>query len=92
MNDPQQDIGNTAGLAPAKPTPAKPPAETDEHRYARQTRDATVFIAWIVGIGVAIMLVLGIIAGVELAHLNSSSNGGGGVSNCYTDGGTDLTC
>ena len=37
--------------------------------YARQTRSAMVFIAWIIGIGVAISLILGIIVGVQTAKV-----------------------
>jgi hypothetical protein len=62
--------------------------------YARQTHSATVFIAWIIGIGVAISLILGIIVGVQTAKVASELNtsGGGTSSNCLSQGGTDPAC
>jgi hypothetical protein len=34
---------------------------TDTERYARQTRNATVFIAWLLGVGLAVGLLAGIV-------------------------------
>jgi hypothetical protein len=60
-------------------------------KYARQTRSATMFIAWIVGIGVTISLILGIIVGVQTAKVaNELSNNG--TSNCLSQGGTNPDC
>ncbi|MGH3218964.1 MAG: hypothetical protein ACRDPY_09700 [Streptosporangiaceae bacterium] len=81
------------------PPPPKPPESTAADlqmaklvEYARQTRSATVFIAWIIGIGVAIALVLGIIVGVQTAKVANELNGGGGTSNCLSQGGTNPNC
>jgi t-SNARE complex subunit (syntaxin) len=61
--------------------------------YARQTRSATLFIAWIIGIGVAISLILGIIVGVQTAKVaNELNNGGTSSSNCVSQGGTNPDC
>lgn len=70
-------------------------AEAPELRYMRETRNAVVFIAWVVGIVCVISLILGIVAGVQLAKVNSQlSNLGGGTSssNCMSHGGTDPSC
>jgi hypothetical protein len=64
-------------------------------RYARETRGAVVFIAWCVGIVVIISLVGAIIAGIDLAKVNSDLNNGGGSttsSNCVSQGGTNPGC
>jgi hypothetical protein len=57
--------------------------ETDEHLYARQTRNATVFMAWIVGIFTVFSVVVGIVAAIALTHLAASvsSTSGGNGSN-----------
>jgi hypothetical protein len=73
-----------------EPTPAEIQM-TKLLNYARQTRSATVFIAWIIGIGVVISLILGIIVGVQTAKVaNELSNGG--TSNCQSQGGTNPNC
>jgi hypothetical protein len=52
-----------------------------------------VFIAWIIGIGVAASLILGIIVGVQTAKVaNELSNGGTTSSNCASQGGTNPNC
>jgi hypothetical protein len=45
------------------------PSETAVERYARQTRNATVFIAWAVGIALVAGLILGIVATVDMSRL-----------------------
>lgn len=61
--------------------------------YARQTGSATVFIAWIIGVGVVISLILGIIVGVQTAKVaNELNNGGTTSSNCLSQGGTNPNC
>lgn len=47
-------------------------AEAPELKYMRETRNAVVFIAWVVSIVCVISLILGIVAGVQLAKVNSS--------------------
>ena len=57
------------------------PGEPLELKYARQTRNATVFIA--------------ILAGVELHALSNAVSGTGSSSsssNCLSQGGTDPSC
>jgi hypothetical protein len=65
----------------AQPAPPLPREEAME-LYARQTRNAALFIAWVVGLIFVITLVIGIIAGVELAHIAHASTG----TDCYTAG------
>ena len=67
------------------------PAESPEMRYLRQTRNAAVFVAVVVGIVLALNLIVGIYLGSQLSKLNSAVNGGGS-SNCMSLGGTDPSC
>jgi uncharacterized oligopeptide transporter (OPT) family protein len=61
--------------------------------YARQTRNATVFIAWVVGIFAALSLIGGIIIGVNLIHAVNNINGSDSSnSNCASLGGTNPNC
>ena len=79
----------------AKPEPTAADIQmTKLVEYARQTRSATVFIAWIIGIGMAISLVLGIIVGVQTAKVANELNNGGSTStsNCQSQGGTNPGC
>jgi hypothetical protein len=75
-----------------------PAATTDDNQkkmleYARQTRNATVFIAWIVGIGVVATLIMGIIVGVQTAKVANELNSSNGTSSdCLSQGGTDPSC
>jgi hypothetical protein len=71
--------------------------ETDEHKYARQTRTATVFIAWVVGILTLFSVIAGIYIAVTIGHVVSDTTGGGGsggfdIYNCQSLGGTDPSC
>jgi hypothetical protein len=72
--------------------------ETTELKYMRQTRNATVFIAVIVGIFTAIAVIGVIWTAVTVSKLNSEVNGfSNGVnssfnSNCASQGGTDTNC
>jgi hypothetical protein len=71
------------------------PDETIEQRYARETRNAAVFIAVVVGIVATLSLIATIIVGVQLSKLNSDLNNSGGgstSSNCLSQGGTDPSC
>ena len=61
-----------------KPEGTGPPKETDEHRYLRETRTATVFIAWIVAVLCILGLIGVIVTGVELNKLANP----GGSSDC----------
>lgn len=82
----------------AEPTPAKA-SEVQLPKSAlsdlRQTRIATVFIAWVIGIFAVASLIIGIVVGVSVAHLNSQLsqlNGGVTSGNCLSQGGTDPSC
>jgi hypothetical protein len=69
------------------------PSATAEGDYARQTRNAAVFIAWVVGIFAALSLIGGLVLGINLIHAMNNSNGGGrGSSNCFSQGGTNTNC
>jgi membrane protein YqaA with SNARE-associated domain len=62
-------------------------------KYARQTGNATVFIAWVVAIGILFSVIAGLVIGIQIAHsVNNSSIGGGGTSNCLSQGGYDPSC
>jgi hypothetical protein len=73
--------------------PPARPAETDEHKFARQTRTATAWIAWMIGIIFALSIIGGIIAAVQL---NKAANDFGSsyndITNCQSLGGTDTSC
>lgn len=106
---PREAAGGTAGTAaavlarpqmpppPITPPPPSTPApagETPERRYLRQTRNATVFIAVIVGI-VAVLTLVGVIwTANTVSKLNSQLTGGGLFtgSNCASQGGTNTSC
>lgn len=77
--------------AAAAPTRA---GETVEQKYMRQTRNATVFIAVIVGIVTVIALVGVIWTATTISKLNSQLSGDNGVnsSNCESVGGTNPNC
>jgi hypothetical protein len=66
--------------------------ETAALKYARQTRTAAVFVAWVVGIFTVSSLIGGIIMGVSLIHAVNNSNGGGSTSNCASLGGSNPNC
>lgn len=82
---------NSSGLL-APGTPSTRAHETVEQRYLRQTRNATVFIAVIVGIVTVIALVGVIWTATNIARLNSQLNGVNGLSNCQSQGGTNPDC
>jgi hypothetical protein len=85
-----------------EPMPPYQPVQTmGKHRgeplelsLARQTRNATVFIAWVVGIFAVMAIIGGIIYGVQLAKLNSNLTGSSGTtsSDCQSQGGTIAGC
>jgi hypothetical protein len=72
--------------------------ETTELKYLRHTRNATVFIAVIVGIFTALAVIGVIWTAVNVARLNSEVNGvSNGInssfnSNCESQGGTNPDC
>ena len=76
----------------AAPTSTVSSAETPELKYMRETRNAAVFIAVVVGIVATLSLIATIIVGVQLSKLNNSISGGGTSSNCLSQGGTDPSC
>lgn len=83
---------HTARVNAAMVAKAKEPPELT---YIRHTRNATVFIAVVVGIACALSLIGAIVIGTQLSKVNSqlSQLGGGSTSsNCYSQGGTDLSC
>ena len=80
-----------AGSAGRHGTPS--PKEPPELRYARQTRNAAVFIAVLAGIAAATTLIGVIIMGVELHSLSNTVNGSStSGSNCTSQGGTNPNC
>jgi hypothetical protein len=93
-----------AGALTGQPRPDTPAAgarriradqnadETPAEYWARKTAFAIQFIAWIIGLATAAAVILGIIAAVQLAHLNSNLYGGGGGSTCISQGGTNPNC
>ena len=86
--------GTSSGVFASAPlTTSNRADETVEQKYMRQTRNATVFIAVIVGI-VTIIALVGIIwTATSISRLNSQLNGGN-VSNstCESQGGTNPNC
>lgn len=66
--------------------------ETVEQKYLRQTRNATVFIAVIVGIATVITVIGVIWSVVNISKLNSQLNGGNLYSTCQSQGGTNPSC
>jgi len=88
-----------AHAAPAPAVPAVPAAaragETIEQKYLRETRNAVTFIAVVVGIVAALSLIAAIVVGTQLAKVNrqlGNLNGSVSSSNCYSQGGTDMSC
>jgi hypothetical protein len=72
-------------VAPAKP------AETDEHLYARQTRNAVVTMAVIMVLSVIVSLIVGLV----IVHTLSPAAGGSTPTpdvTCSSQGGWDSTC
>jgi hypothetical protein len=93
--------GDAAGSAtPAHRKPAKAPATTlDAYTteelalvYLRQARTAVVTMAVIAVAGVIASIILGIVVAVGVSHLNNAVTGGGGSSNCLSQGGTNPNC
>jgi hypothetical protein len=80
----------TSAASDGRIMPAKP-AETNEHKYARQTRTAVVVIAWIVSVMTALSLITAIVVMVQL-NKASDQLSGGGIYNCQSLGGTDPSC
>ncbi len=71
--------------------------ETKEAAYARQTRNATTFIAVCVGIFTALALIGLIVIGAQAASIKNqleqiNNNGGTSTSNCESQGGTNPNC
>jgi hypothetical protein len=61
-------------------------------RYARQTRNATCFLAILAALGLIASLIIGVVVGVSIANSNSGTSGGSGYSGCVSLGGTDPSC
>jgi hypothetical protein len=75
-NDPASG-GSTSPAPAVQPMGGYTPKwanETDEHKYARHTRNAAVFIAWMVGISAAVGVILGIMAVVDLGRTAQAVN------------------
>lgn len=85
----------TQATFPSAGAAARQP-ETPELRYMRQTRNATVFIAVVVGVVCVLSLAGLIIAGVQLSSVRSQLNNLNGTttnsSSCASQGGTDPSC
>jgi hypothetical protein len=82
---------STAPPQQERSAPGQFPGETKAEMYARQTRNAVVTIAWIVGILAALTLIGAIIQAHAINNLNNQLNGGGS-SNCLSQGGSDINC
>jgi cobalamin biosynthesis Mg chelatase CobN len=86
---------NFASMPSGVPAPSTAPiraAETLEQKYLRHTRNATVFIAIIVGIVTVLTLVGVIWTATNISKLNSEINGVNNISNCESLGGTNSSC
>lgn len=70
------------------------PNEPPELRYARQSRNATVFIAWCVGVFIVLTLIGIIISTIQADNINNQLNQmyNGDISNCLSQGGSDPNC
>lgn len=90
----QPNLAGTPNGLLAPGTASTRAGETVEQKYMRQTRNATVFIAIIVGIVTVISLVGIIWTATTISKLNSQLNGTNGLSssNCQSQGGTDPSC
>ena len=77
----------TTAAASAAAQPARP-VETVTEKYARHTRNAVVFIAWIIGIGMAASIIVGVSVAVHISNDNSYNS----PSNCSSVGGTNPNC
>ena len=83
-------VGGTGQSLPVART-----RETDEHKYARQTRTATCFIAWVVAVLTLFSVIAGVYIAVTIGHFVSNTTGGGGGSgiySCQSLGGNDPSC
>ena len=93
---PQPPASTATDGEPSRNQPPGPTAAdiqmTKLVEYVRQTRTATMFIAWVIGIGVAISLILGIIVGVQTAKVANELNGNSISSNCLSQGGSNPDC
>jgi hypothetical protein len=92
---PQPPATMRVGAPPAAAPAAAQAAETIEQKYLRQTRNATVFIAIIVGVFTAISLIGVIWTATTIARLDSQLNGTfSGVTNgnCLSQGGSNPNC
>jgi hypothetical protein len=83
-----------AVMSPARPATSAGTRETTELRYMRQTRNACVFIAVIVGIFTTLVVIGAIWGAVTLNNLHNEVNNLNnlGTSNCQSQGGTDPSC
>jgi hypothetical protein len=63
---------------------ARPAAQREDLAltYARQTRNAVVFIAWVVGIVLVLSLIGVIVTAHDLSQLSNAINNSGGGSSC----------
>lgn len=68
----------------------KPPVKEQSEmlRYAQRTSNAVVFIAWVVGIGLAFSVVTGIFIASSLSQIGTGPE----VGNCMSLGGNDPSC
>jgi hypothetical protein len=78
-NEQEKYSASTRGEESGQAKPA-PTYEQQMLEYAKQTRNAAVFIGWVVGIVAVLSLIGVIITGVELSHLTNAVNGGGSSS------------
>jgi hypothetical protein len=80
---------------PLATEPTKTPAEKEIIAHLQQIRTNTTILATLAVIGFLASIIVGVIVAVQVSHLNSNlsgNSGGGGISNCQSQGGTDPSC
>jgi hypothetical protein len=87
-------FASTRGALPASSAAPARAGETIEQKYMRHTRNATVFIAIIVGIFTTLVIIGTIWTATAVSRLNSDLNGVnlGSNSSCLSQGGTNPDC
>jgi hypothetical protein len=87
-------FAGTRGTLPASSAVPARTGETIEQKYMRHTRNATVFIAVIVGIFTTLVIIGTIWTVTTVSRLNSDLNGVnlGSNSSCLSQGGTNPDC
>ena len=82
-----EDETTTISALSVVPTP-----EETSLRYARHTRNATAFIAWVIGIYLLIGIITGIAVLVHIHDVAAANAAYNNVTNCSSLGGTNPNC